>query len=67
MNIRGKREANQETLSYREQIKGCQREWGGWVKRVMGIKEGTCDEHWVLYINDESLNSIRETNTNTVH
>ena len=28
----------------------------------MGIKEGTCDEHWVLYVNDESLNSTTETN-----
>ena len=31
---------------------------GGWAKWVMGIKEGTCwDEHWVLYVSDESLNS----------
>ena len=22
----------------------------------MGIKECTCDEHWVLYVSDESLN-----------
>jgi len=29
----------------------------------MGIKEGTwCDEHWVLYVSDESLNSTPETN-----
>ena len=29
----------------------------------MGTKEGTrSDEHWVLYINDESLNSTPETN-----
>ena len=28
-----------------------------------GIKEGTCwDEHWVLYVSDESLNSTPETN-----
>ena len=32
---------------------------GEWVKWVMGIKEGTCwDEHYVLYVSDESLNSI---------
>ena len=32
--------------------------------RGMGIKEGTWfDEHWVLYVSDESLNSISETNT----
>ena len=30
---------------------------------VMGIKGGTCDEHWVLYVSDESLNSTPETNT----
>lgn len=29
----------------------------------MGIKEGTyCDEHWVLYVNDKSLNLTTETN-----
>ena len=36
---------------------------GGWDKWVMSIKEGTCDEHWVLYVYDESLNSIPKTNT----
>ena len=35
---------------------------GEWAKRVMGIKEGTCDDHWVLYVSDESLNSTPETN-----
>ena len=35
---------------------------GGWVKWVMGIKEGTCDEHWVLHLSGESLNSTPETN-----
>ena len=34
----------------------------GWVKQVMGIKEGTCDKHQVMYINDESLNSTPITN-----
>ena len=34
---------------------------GGWAKWVMGIKEGTCVEHWVLYGSDESLNSTPET------
>ena len=30
----------------------------------MGIKEGTCwEEHWVLYVSDESLNSAPEINT----
>ena len=29
---------------------------------MMGIKEGTCDEHWVLHISNESLNYTREAN-----
>ena len=33
-----------------------------WAKWVMGIKECTCVEHWVLYVSDESLNSTPETN-----
>ena len=28
----------------------------------MGVKEGTSDKPWVLYVNDESLNSTPETN-----
>ena len=35
---------------------------GGWAKWVMGIKEGTCEEHRVLCVSDESLNSTPETN-----
>ena len=32
------------------------------LKWMMGIKEGICyDEHWVLYVSDESLNSTPET------
>ena len=31
---------------------------GRWAKWLMGIKEGTCYvEHWMFYVNDESLNS----------
>ena len=30
---------------------------------MMGAKEGTCDEPWVLYVSDESLTSTPETNT----
>ena len=34
----------------------------GWVEWVVEIKEGTCcDEHWVLYTSDQSLNSTPET------
>ena len=33
----------------------------------MGTKEGTgCDEYWVLYVSDESLNSTPETNTTLI-
>ena len=35
---------------------------GGWARWLMAIKEGTCyNEHWVLYISNESLNSTPET------
>ena len=34
----------------------------GWAKWIMGIKEGTRDEHWMSYVSDESLNSTPETN-----
>ena len=29
-------------------------------KWVMGIKEGTWDDHWVLYVSEESLGSNTE-------
>ena len=35
---------------------------GEWARYVMGIQEGTCDKHWVLYVNGESLDSTPETN-----
>ena len=36
---------------------------GGWARWVRGIEEGACyDEHSVLYVSDESLNSAPETN-----
>lgn len=35
----------------------------GWVKWVVGMKEGACcDEHWVMYVSVESLSSTPETN-----
>ena len=40
-------------------------EGGGWrwAKWVMGVKEGICcDEQWMFYVSDESLNSTPETN-----
>ena len=34
---------------------------GGWAKWASGIKENTCwDEHWVLYVGDESRESTPE-------
>ena len=34
---------------------------GGWAQWIMASKEGPCwDEHWVLYVNDESLGSMPE-------
>jgi len=31
--------------------------------RVIGIEEGTCcDEHWVLYLTNESFNATSKTN-----
>jgi len=37
-------------------------EGGGWGNQVMGIKEGMCcDEHWVLYTTNESLNTTSKT------
>ena len=36
---------------------------GGWARWVMSIKESICcDEYWVLYVSDKSLNSTPETN-----
>ena len=35
---------------------------GGWVKQMMRIKEGTCDEHWVLHVSVGSLNCTPEIN-----
>ena len=33
--------------------------FGGWRIWVMGIEGGTCwDEHWVLYVSDESWNPL---------
>lgn len=49
-----KRERGQikkQSISYREHTDGYQRGGGcggGGVKRIVRIKEGACDEHWVL-------------------
>ena len=37
--------------------------WGGWARWLLSTKEDTCCvEHWLLYANDEPLNSTPETN-----
>ena len=67
MNIwEGGRNKERETDTFydSEQIEGWWREVGGeQAKWVMGIMEGTWDEHWVLYESDGSLNSTPENNT----
>ena len=41
---------------------------GGGGKWVMGIEEGTCwDEHWVLYVNDESRNVPPKQRAHYIH
>ena len=63
---RGEREANHKRLlmiGNKLRVDGGKWVWGVWARWLMGIKEGTCcDEHWVLYVRDESLNSTPETN-----
>ena len=54
----GEREVRQtikEALNSRRQIGGCWRGsgWREWAGRVIGIKGGTCDERWVLYVSDD--------------
>ena len=47
-----------------KQTEGFRREGvGGWVRLVIGIKEGRdCMEHWVLYGNNVSRNTTSKTN-----
>ena len=48
----------EETLKYKEQTALLEGRWVG------GIEEDTCwDEHWVLYVSDESLDSTPEAKT----
>ena len=42
--------------------RGSRREVEGMAKCEIDIKEGTCDENWVLYVSYESPNSTPETN-----
>ena len=58
------RQTKKQTLNYRELmiIRGEVGGRGGWIKQLIGMKEGTCDEHWVLYGSVESLYWTPETN-----
>lgn len=63
---RGKKEGGkpEESLKLQRKIlRAVEGEVGrGYAKWVIGIKEGTCDEHEVLHVSDESQNSTPETN-----
>ena len=62
---RGKERRNKprDTLKDRKETEGGWKEVvGRWARWMTGIKEGTCDEHWVSYVSDESLNPTPETN-----
>ena len=51
---KGGKPKRQVVLLLQRTTDGYQRGGGGrWVKWVMGIKEGTCDEHWALYMSNE--------------
>ena len=59
---RNQKETNHERL-WTQGTKLRVTEGRGWRGGVMGIKEGTCcDEHWVLYATNESLNTTSKTN-----
>ena len=54
-------------LTQGNKLRGAGEEVGGWDNWVMGLKESMwCNEHWVLYAIDESLNSTFETKKNTM-
>ena len=60
---KSERETNLVTLDSGNQIDGYRREGVGvWGSLVVGIEEGTCcDNHWVLYTNNESWNTTSKT------
>ena len=53
-----------ETVDSGKQTEGVRGQGSeGWASPVMGIKESMyCNEHWVLYTNDESWNTTLKTN-----
>lgn len=60
------KQTEKQTLHQREQTKGDGGGGGGqvegWVKSLLGMKEGTFDEDQVWYASVESLNFMPETN-----
>lgn len=48
--------------SFFKVLKSLREVGGGQARWVIGIKEDTCDEHWVWCEQDKSLNSTPETN-----
>ena len=66
--IKTEREANHKRLintENKQRVAGGDVD-GGWANWVMGIKEGTWDEHWLLCGSNESLDSTPETQYYTV-
>ena len=64
MNIVGRKRGKpwNRFLTVENKLRIAEQEGRG-VKWLMGTKEGICcDEHWMLYVSDETLNSIPETN-----
>ena len=64
MNTEGKKERGKPRNKEVYRTKGWLPDWRRvveWVKQMMRLDEGTCDEHQVLYIRVESLSSIPET------
>ena len=62
MREKRERQTKKQTLNYRELMATRRRCLGDWAKQMMGIKEGTCEEYWVIYGKVESLYCKPETN-----
>ena len=65
MNVVGRRRGKPRNrlLTIKNKLRAIEGKWMGMcVKKVVRIKECTCDEHQMLHGNVESLNPIPETN-----
>lgn len=59
---RGRQIVRKLTIENKLKVKGGKM-GRGWATWMIGSKEGTCcDEHWVFYVSNESLNSTSEIN-----